>query len=92
MPPYAIAFMISQTLTKYLGTGPLYPKDGFEENRCRKSWWTNILFINNLVLQNTVVKYINIKCNFFEIRLIFSKFNQCLGNQSFVFEHFGLNN
>jgi hypothetical protein len=41
--------MFSATLTKYLGNGPLYPKDGFEVDFCRTTWWTNMLFVNNLV-------------------------------------------
>lgn len=41
--------MISATLTGYLGNGPFYPYDGFEMNKCRDTWWTNLLYINNLV-------------------------------------------
>ncbi len=48
-PPYAIVLMISIALTKYLGKGPFYPKDGFEINYCHNNWWTNLIYMNNLV-------------------------------------------
>jgi hypothetical protein len=35
-------------LTKYFGDGPFYPKDGFEINYCKDTWWQNLLYINNL--------------------------------------------
>ena len=42
--------MISAALTPYLGSGPLYPRDnGFEYDKCKGTWWTNLLYINNLV-------------------------------------------
>ena len=44
-----LVLMISAALTPYLGTGPFYPKDGFELDRCRTTWWTNLLYINNLI-------------------------------------------
>lgn len=48
-PPYMIALMISACLTRYLGDGPLYPEGGFEMNYCTDTWWTNLLYVNNLV-------------------------------------------
>ncbi|CAF0932692.1 unnamed protein product [Brachionus calyciflorus] len=48
-PPYMLVLMVSALLSKYLGKGPMYPKDGFEINKCQNSWWTNLLYINNLV-------------------------------------------
>lgn len=47
-PPYFLVFLISATLSPYSGQGPLYPRDGFEKNRCSNDWWTNVLLINNL--------------------------------------------
>jgi hypothetical protein len=46
-PPYMLILMISACLTKYLGDGPFYPKDGFETNYCKDTWWQNLLYINN---------------------------------------------
>jgi hypothetical protein len=44
-----LVLMVSATLTKYLGKGPLYPKDGFEVDYCRTTWWTNLLYLNNFI-------------------------------------------
>lgn len=48
-PPYMIMIMISACLTKYLGSGPFFPPNGFEINYCSNSWWTNLLYVNNFV-------------------------------------------
>lgn len=40
-----------------MGEGPIYPKDGFEPNRCRNDWWTNLLLINNLDVTTEKVRY-----------------------------------
>ncbi len=48
-PPYMLCLMISAALTPYLGDGPFYPPGGFEINRCKDTWWTNLLYINNIV-------------------------------------------
>jgi peptidoglycan/LPS O-acetylase OafA/YrhL len=45
-PPYMLVIMISSNLTKYLGDGPSYLKDGFDPT-CKTEWWKNILYINN---------------------------------------------
>ena len=42
-----LVLMVSATLTRYFGKGPLYPADGFEVNQCKDTWWTNLLYINN---------------------------------------------
>lgn len=36
-------------LWKYVGNGPVWPDAGFEVDQCRATWWSNLLFINNLV-------------------------------------------
>ncbi|XP_014662242.1 PREDICTED: nose resistant to fluoxetine protein 6-like, partial [Priapulus caudatus] len=48
-PVYMLLLMVDVCLVRYFGSGPLWPKDGFEVNYCSKTWWTNLLFINNLV-------------------------------------------
>ena len=45
--PYFFALVISICLTKYMGEGPLYPKDGFERDTCRSYWWMHLLYLNN---------------------------------------------
>ena len=52
-----IVLMISATLTKYMGQGPLYPKDGFEIDQCKDTWWTNLLYINNFKSKNMVFDF-----------------------------------
>ena len=43
-------------LAYYLGDGPLWPtiEEGMEPN-CKTSWWTNLLYINNLVYEKQQV-------------------------------------
>lgn len=53
-----IVVMISATLTKYLGSGPAYPVNGFEYNSCKDTWWANLLYINNFVRKNGIVRNI----------------------------------
>jgi len=41
--------LIYITLSPYLGQGgPIYPLDGSETSTCRRTWWRNLLYINNL--------------------------------------------
>jgi hypothetical protein len=46
---YALILLIYITLSPYLGQdGPIYPRDGIETSACRRTWWRNLLYINNL--------------------------------------------
>lgn len=48
-PPYMLVVMVSGCLTQYWATGPSYPtQEGLDPN-CKANWWTNLLYINNLV-------------------------------------------
>ncbi|OWF37158.1 nose resistant to fluoxetine protein 6-like [Mizuhopecten yessoensis] len=53
-PPYMLVLMISATLTRYMGGdgGPQWVKKGIEVDYCEDTWWTNLLYINNLVKTN----------------------------------------
>ncbi len=42
-PAYMLVLFFSIALSRYLGDGPFYPKNGFEINFCRDTWWTNLL-------------------------------------------------
>ena len=69
-----IIVMISSTLTKYFGNGPFFSPNGFEIDQCRETWWTNLLYINNLVKTEKLVinfdfRFLNLKCYF---KLFFS--------------------
>ena len=50
-PPFLLLLLVSINLTPYFGHGPFYPRqNGFESQECRtQNWWTNILYIGNLV-------------------------------------------
>ena len=45
---YAIVIGITATLIKFLADGPNSMLFQFEISNCKKDWWTNILYINNL--------------------------------------------
>jgi hypothetical protein len=53
-----IVLMFLITLLRYLGNGPIYPLDGFEKNMCQDTWWTNLLYINNLVKSDNMVTFV----------------------------------
>ncbi|XP_033734150.1 LOW QUALITY PROTEIN: nose resistant to fluoxetine protein 6-like [Pecten maximus] len=48
-PAYMLVMFLDMSLFRYLGDGPFFSKDGPDGKFCRKNWWTNILYINNLV-------------------------------------------
>jgi len=41
--------MITTTLTKYFGSGPLFPVNGYDIPDCYQTWWSSLLYITNLV-------------------------------------------
>lgn len=43
-----LVMMTEATLSPYFTDGPIYPPQGFEVDYCEKSWWKNLLYINNL--------------------------------------------
>lgn len=61
-PMYMIILMIYTCLTTYLGDGPMWPKQIESAQNCRESWWTNLLYVNNLVLVNKQVRMKEISC------------------------------
>ncbi|XP_011450645.3 nose resistant to fluoxetine protein 6 [Magallana gigas] len=46
-PAYMLVLMTEATLSPYFADGPVYPPQGFEVDYCGKSWWKNLLYINN---------------------------------------------
>lgn len=48
-PPYMLFLMLYVPTVRYYGDGPFWPQQGTEINECENSWWTNLLYINNLV-------------------------------------------
>ncbi|XP_033763400.1 nose resistant to fluoxetine protein 6-like [Pecten maximus] len=48
-PPYMLVLFVDVALLRYFGNGPFWPEGGFERDFCEDTWWTNLLYINNLV-------------------------------------------
>lgn len=48
-PTYAILVGIGATLFSYAGNHPSWQRMENQENFCRKYWWTNLLYVNNIV-------------------------------------------
>ena len=46
---YMFVLMAFTCLYKYLGSGPMWPSSITTAEACRTSWWTNLLYVNNLV-------------------------------------------
>lgn len=56
LPPYAIILACYCTLFVKMGSGPLWKERvGVEQERCRESWWANLLFINNYMNTDKIV-------------------------------------
>jgi peptidoglycan/LPS O-acetylase OafA/YrhL len=63
-PPYMLVLFFSVALSRYLGNGPLYPKDGFEINYCKNSWWTNLLVCFFFIFKSVILKAVYLFLNF----------------------------
>ena len=48
-PVYMLVLLVYTTLVKYLGSGPMWTQEALALDNCAKSWWTNLLYINNFV-------------------------------------------
>ncbi|XP_069123540.1 nose resistant to fluoxetine protein 6-like [Argopecten irradians] len=48
-PAYMLVIFLDMSLFPYLGEGPFFTKGGPDGELCRKFWWKNILYINNVV-------------------------------------------
>nr|XP_018896535.1 PREDICTED: nose resistant to fluoxetine protein 6-like isoform X1 [Bemisia tabaci] len=57
-PLYAVVILLNLSILPKLGEGPLWPSMvGKEVSRCSKTWWTNMLYINNYVQANDMCIY-----------------------------------
>lgn len=45
--------ILDVTLFTYISDGPFWRS--IEPNYCRKSWWTNLIYMNNFLLQDTEI-------------------------------------
>lgn len=48
-PLYMVVIVVFSCLHTYMGSGPLWPQNLDTATSCKKYWWTNLLYINNLV-------------------------------------------
>lgn len=70
--PSGFCMLISMYAFKYWGSGPRY-SDSWDMGNCGKTWWANILFINNLYpweVQNMCMAWYWYLANDFEFFLI----------------------
>ena len=55
-PLYAAIIMIYTNLWMYMGSGPLWPPLNGSTYFCKDNWWTNLLYVNNLVRAKEMVR------------------------------------
>ena len=54
-PAYMLVIMVYVCLTPYWMEGPFWQDTVADRDNCKTSWWTNILYINNLVKPEKLV-------------------------------------
>lgn len=50
-PLYVVAILVSVAFETYIGSGPLMNWAGPTIGICKKNWWLNLLYVNNLVVE-----------------------------------------
>lgn len=75
-PTLAGAILISATLLRYMGSGPKWNfiVNNFEDY-CKENWWSSILFIQNYVSLNRLVRIIEFYLFLQSERVLGDKFN-----------------
>ncbi|XP_052270668.1 O-acyltransferase like protein-like isoform X1 [Dreissena polymorpha] len=48
-PIYMMVLMTFGCLYQYMGSGPFWPSKLWSAEHCKTVWWTNLLYVNNLV-------------------------------------------
>lgn len=86
-PAYLMILGFQMTWFKSIGDGPIWnSRIGLEEERCRTSWWLNILYINNYFgTENLVIYIFLIKQDLF--KHIFVDFSVCFNHGIFLLIH-----
>ena len=49
-----LSLLVEVAFFKYFGDGPQWPYAGIEYDECKKSWWWNLLYINNFDVRKNV--------------------------------------
>ena len=67
LPLYAGIILISIGYENNLSTGPFggFFVKGIYEDNCSKNWWTNLLYINNVVNDKQMVSSCPVECKLF---------------------------
>ena len=53
-PALMLSLLVEVAFFKYFGDGPQWPYAGIEYDECKKSWWWNLLYINNFDVRKNV--------------------------------------
>lgn len=64
LPAYCAMMAITAHIVPHLGDGPLWPQKVWDEaEKCKNYWWTNLLFISNLIDVKYQVRFLSIIFN-----------------------------
>ncbi|XP_052820617.1 O-acyltransferase like protein-like isoform X2 [Mya arenaria] len=74
-PLYMLVLMAFACLYQYLGSGPFWPSKIWDAEHCKTNWWTNLLYVNNVVGTNAQCMawswYLAVDMQFYVITPIF---------------------
>ena len=60
-PLYAFAILVFMYIPLFLGEGPIWQSSS-RRITCERSWWTNLLYINNFLPENFMEGVIELLC------------------------------
>lgn len=69
-PSLMLLMFVYVPLFPYLSDGPFWPQKGLEQGQCNKTWWYNMLYINNFFNEVSI----NVDILKVGLRLKFSQF------------------
>lgn len=56
-PLLGVSILFSMSLMRFLGSGPFWPTMlHFFHGECERYWWSSLLYIQNFVNQNEIVR------------------------------------
>lgn len=56
-PALAVIVLLNATLTRFIGEGPLWGSIDMDTNNCRNYWWSTLLYVQNYVSPEEMVRY-----------------------------------
>lgn len=75
-PSLMLLMFVYVPLFPYLSDGPFWPQKGLEQGQCNKTWWYNMLYINNFFNEVSI----NVDILKVGLRLKFSQFFLFIGS------------